>query len=1295
MADISNQGSTTLFGHPENGFDDHGTKKGGSRLGRLRSSGSIASLLKSARRKSSESLRSSRSSLSMTSDPRRRGDDHGSRGYGCAGGEEGDGRDEAVHASLHPSQPPPPPAKDSIAGSTPNVAILPSMRTRASAATLPQTLKEDEGETATGAGESEPSAVALGTQPPSPLGTSAALRGDPMETSQRQAAGADASAQEADGTRTPTGRTTPTQSNPRGTAQSTVPPLQQQQQQQQPTASQGGDGNTIAQLYTVLGLPKQPTSWTLAEEDCVAGVQHMEDAVDCFWRPEVLGCSICPSPADVLAQQQRGELASSRGDGASGKKSASGSNPKYIEMADGRGRIEKAETARVLSKALKLSFSREIEIVAGHSNNPPTATSHTFSFSVPTVSPAGGQLLDRQGGGNSSTDSRMGTGAIGVSHQKTAAATGEGFGLASSMGNTMNGGRGAGAGVGHEENPAPATFYGVCLTVWSAADERRTKAIKKELSRASRHSRKERKAKGSGKKVDEGNESWLPSAGGGGSSAVDEAFFMPYAICIISRYPLYDLLGDWNKWAWNKYSRNIEMHNKLMSTILAKPAPRLGTMTIVESPDKDLAFSCVFPGALEWGTGLIGHNVTMWPLFRTLSLSNILTICEIALAPNGRVLFHSRHPALLGLAVETIKYLVELRGWQGVANQTCHARDVKIYLEDPGSWLIGIATELRSIVRLAPSVCIVDLDLDSVRCEAPPKGAPSSRGLRERRLKKLSGALGFSNGDFRPPREIIEAYPSGRFRPLTSLQCPTPFPPYEQLERPSWWDQTKVLTTFDKVLHDGKATSALGRLLKLRAKKGRGVSEEELAAILALRKRASTFVDARDGLENKIGRLNKRLAFLMSESEMWKAQFSKIQQLVDRLTKEANDTRAKLDKERRESRRLSSTLAQRDLERVQLQLQLKETENARTAAQSELTTMQRTMDDLEMEREAMIQELHGIISGATGDDGYELPLTDSSRPGMFGSSTQGHGSSRPCSPSGSQASSNMTPSQTAERILRARKAAEERINRGPAVRSRSQLGLDANGGGGNGLSVDHSSSIGHSSSNQGAHRASPPPAAPSTGSHFHNDDQMNYEMQRRTAGVTDQIARIQAQLENTLSGLEDRSRSGHRARRRRGSDATSSLAGGHRHEFGAPSSSLGGGHSVMDSDNGSVSQHGGTRGTLEGGGGGAGSEADHSYLMHDAARRERREERRRQREARKKEAAAAGSGGPPSAYRGPVIVTTNGDGKIKNSSSKVAPASSDVEGPMSSQTIESAEVPDSSVSQRSPGASEPASGSQK
>ncbi|KAJ1580772.1 hypothetical protein NDA12_006166 [Ustilago hordei] len=60
------------------------------------------------------------------------------------------------------------------------------------------------------------------------------------------------------------------------------------------------DGNNIAQLYAVFGLPKDPAVWTLAEQDCTNGVHHIESAVGRFWRPEVLGCSICPplSPAE-------------------------------------------------------------------------------------------------------------------------------------------------------------------------------------------------------------------------------------------------------------------------------------------------------------------------------------------------------------------------------------------------------------------------------------------------------------------------------------------------------------------------------------------------------------------------------------------------------------------------------------------------------------------------------------------------------------------------------------------------------------------------------------------------------------------------------------------------------------------------------------------------------------------------------------------------------------------------------------------------------------------------------------
>lgn len=903
----------------------------------------------------------------------------------------------------------------------------------------------------------------------------------------------------------------------------------------------GGDGNTIAQLYAVFGLPKDPAVWTLAEEDCVAGVHHAEGAVGRFWRPEVLGCSICPSPSDILnnttlAVEKESGASKWSGRDAAGKKP---SNPKFIEMADGRGNVEKAETARVLSKALKLSFTREIEIIAEQGNYPPSATSHTFSFSVPTTS---------SGEANPSSDGRRAAGAMGVSIGKASAASGvgEGFGLEN---------RAKVQGLGNDEldeGPSLATFYGVVLTVWSAADDKRAKTIKRELNRAAKQRGSTSTPKSVKKSTANGND-W--TGDGDGAHADEEedrvasptlnnfsttnTFFMPYAICIVSRYPLYNLLGDWNKMAWHKYSRNIEMHNQLMSTILRHPAPRLGEKFSVGSPDKDLSFHCTFPGALEWGTGLIGTDMVMWPLFKTLSLDNILTICEVALAHNGRVLFQSRHPALLGIAVETIRYLVELNGWRGVANQNCHARDVKIYLEDPGSWIIAINTELRSIIKPAKEVCLVDLDINFVNCIRPPLGAISVRQNREKKKRRLlQGVSSLGNVDASPPREIVEAYPGGRFRPLSSMVTKDANSAYEQLATPSWWRQTDVIQTFDKVLRQGGKPTFLKKVLMNRQSKANQMSEAELNAILGLRKRASTFVDARDGLENKIGRLNKRLAFLMSESEMWRAQFGKIQSLVDRLTKEANDLRSKVDKERRESRRLSSSLAERDLEQVQLRLQLKDTESAREEAQAELLRMQRAMESLETERESMMEEIRAVISGAGGVEDVNLTLSRLDLPLPSYNPLV-----RSDSPTGSQVS--MTPSQAADYILKSRAAAEARINEGRP---------------GRGLSRE-ASSTGHvrSLSQDGGerHRKNPMSAAQSTSSHVNHfpDDQMNYEIQQRTSIVTNQISKIQAQLENTLTQLEGRRNGGYErdSDRRRGR-RTSNASVMSRYEYRAQSS---------------------------------------------------------------------------------------------------------------------------------------------
>lgn len=88
---------------------------------------------------------------------------------------------------------------------------------------------------------------------------------------------------------------------------------------------------------------------------------------------------------------------------------------------------------------------------------------------------------------------------------------------------------------------------------------------------------------------------------------------------------------------------------------------------------------------------------------------------------------------------------------------------------------------------------------------------------------------------------------------------------------------------------------------------------------LSIRKRATAFVDARDDLETKIGRLSRRLNFLMTESDLWREKFVTFEQYAEKLSNEATELRSKITKEQRESRRLTGLISLTAAEKIQLQ----------------------------------------------------------------------------------------------------------------------------------------------------------------------------------------------------------------------------------------------------------------------------------------------------------------------------------------------------------------------------------------
>ncbi|KAF9056156.1 AEX-3 domain-containing protein [Panaeolus papilionaceus] len=800
----------------------------------------------------------------------------------------------------------------------------------------------------------------------------------------------------------------------------------------------------LTSLYVVSGLPKSPHTWTLADPDSVLGLHHSESAVNRWWRPEVLGSTVSPGAGG-------------------GKKKKRGKNE---EVMKGAGALSKQEVGKMLSKALKLSFTREVEVIA--STLQPASTIHTFTFTLPApntpLAPTpSGDLL--RASVLSNVDNRLSAASFAYpySDDPFARPSSAYLGPSSLLGVPSHAApAGVSASNTNDANQLAGgtiTYHGVCLTVWSHADAERSTAIRRTLEAG--RSRKESshsavtarlknlradvggsssdlqdptvQARRSAKRSSRGpwaeaetdgeteaegamSESDFDVAStvghGPGESTLflpgDTVFWLPYALTLVSRHPVYDLMRDYLTLSWARFSKDVQSHTLQISKILAHPAPRPGEIVRLDaSPksdgaDPNLEVIARFPGGIDFGKGLVDANFTMWPLFKALNIDNILTICEIALAPTGRVLFFSRYPAMLGIAVSTIKYIVELRGWNGIALPAVHSRDAKIYIDDPGPWIMGLATEARYSVTPTSEVCVCDLDINYLSCPSPPPNVVSTKHQREKYRQRLLAAFdSYYHPDHSVPSEFKEAFPAGRFRPVCRIQAKrgaSSAAVADQIKPPEWWNLTRIVQAFDSVLSDKfKKPSLLKRISMFGApKRPPQLTAAEQLIQHSIRKRATAFVDARDDLETKIGRLSRRLNFLMTESDLWRDKFVTFEQYAEKLSAEANQLRTKINKEQRETKRLSGLVTLTAVEKTKLQTQLKDTEQAHSVAMLELERMRETMEKMEQERAEMVAEVEAQIERALASMAVGIDDSDygSSRPQSRLSNMSGNRSRR-------------------------------------------------------------------------------------------------------------------------------------------------------------------------------------------------------------------------------------------------------------------------------------------------------------
>ncbi|GJJ09686.1 hypothetical protein Clacol_003910 [Clathrus columnatus] len=705
----------------------------------------------------------------------------------------------------------------------------------------------------------------------------------------------------------------------------------------------------LASLYVVSGLAKSPHTWQLADLESVMGVRHSESAVGRFWRPEVLGSTVTP------------------GAGGTRKKSRKTRN----DVATlGMGALPKQDVAKMLSKTLKLSFPREVEIVA--STLQPASTVHTFTFNVPNSASSsipGGVFRSSIFSATTNNGTMTDLGPRPYDDPIVPRPSSIFLGPPPSLQDALQSKAAASPGLGGAAADQ-ITYYGVCLTVWSHADEDRTAAIRRSLENAAR-ARKESNAAPSVTSVRKhrrpggpnaaaipavpstnGGELGSPnqilrkrsnkgpwqndvppesdidvdteadvdsvydgvsesdfdagaSQGLGGSSLFlpgDTVFWLPYALTLVSRHPIYDLMRDYLTLSWARFSKDVQSHSLQIAKILSHPAPRAGDIVRLDATsakDKEkegenasLEVICRFPGGLDFGKGLVDVN-------------------------------------------------------------------------DPGPWIIGISTEARHVVKPSPEVCICDMI-----CQRPPPGIISQKTQRERYRKILLTAFdAYFHPDYAIPSEFKEAFPAGRFRPLCKIQAKrgsTAAVVAESIKAPEWWSSTKVIQAFDTVLQDKfKKPSIFRRISSFGAvKRMPQLSAAEQLAQVTIRRRAMAFVDARDDLETKIGRLSRRLNFLMSESDLWREKFITFEHYAEKLSSEAAELRSKINKEQKESKRLSSLVTLTASEKVKLEDQLRETEGAHRTALLELEQMRQHMVKMEEERAAMMAEVEAQIERA-------------------------------------------------------------------------------------------------------------------------------------------------------------------------------------------------------------------------------------------------------------------------------------------------------------------------------------------
>ena len=428
----------------------------------------------------------------------------------------------------------------------------------------------------------------------------------------------------------------------------------------------------------------------------------------------------------------------------------------------------------------------------------------------------------------------------------------------------------------------------------------------------------------------------------------------------LSRYPLYDLLGDYLRGMWIHWNKATNLfHAEEVSRILSFPAPRLNDLVRIDM--KDYALCYQFPSS---PTGF--QNFSMWPLFNCLSIPNIVGVTEAAVSPTRRIIFVSHYPAMLTVASETVRYCVRVYEWSGLYVPVVHARHVKELVQEPGPYILGITAECRTLFNAPSDALVVDLDRNFVLTSSPPNVL--NQGQRTKFINRLTQAL---NGDVSPsgvPAHLRSAYAGGKLIPAGQIIVMRG--EVESVQEPNWWNQDAVMSVMDHVCEKLGRNTGMKAIFGGSVKKPlmTKVSMRHLNEIVRERNQYSRdameawqdFINLKGRMDTELSKVTKRNNFLVEELETWKQQFLKFQAFAEQLTKETSELKVKIENHKRENRRLTGLIDQQKDDVARLTLRLSGTEKQRDDALEALVLQQEIAEELERERKRNQKELSAL-----------------------------------------------------------------------------------------------------------------------------------------------------------------------------------------------------------------------------------------------------------------------------------------------------------------------------------------------